>query len=260
MGHIRLGSLPRYRKWQQVIALIEEGASVSELASATLAAAERGLAGASKDRGLVYSFWLITQVPQAARQAEFVSGLRKLGISVADQTSLQDLTGGFSEAVDQHLVERGGRSDLGEMAQLSALESLTKLCASRLGGLFGVMPEDLRKALRDCSTSKGFSQLCREFFSRLTYRYLAYFLSRELSNHVGRSKRFFNIGDHSEFSNALELHSHQATRIIEEFAGGWYSKANYEGGITEDKAAGFVYAALKKIKAELKRGGEANEE
>ena len=76
MGHVCLGTLPRARRWRQVIALIEEGATVSDSASATLLAAETGLADASKDRGLVHSVWLLAQVTQAARKAEFVLNVR----------------------------------------------------------------------------------------------------------------------------------------------------------------------------------------
>lgn len=43
MGHTRLGELPRTRKWQQVVALIEGGAGTWQVANATMAAAERGL-------------------------------------------------------------------------------------------------------------------------------------------------------------------------------------------------------------------------
>ncbi|MGB7062822.1 MAG: hypothetical protein WBF13_10795 [Candidatus Zixiibacteriota bacterium] len=259
MGHIRLGNLPRSRKWRQVIALIGEGASAPDVAALTLSASERGLAGASDDAGLVHSMWLLTQVAQASRKEDFVAGLRELGLAVSDEPTLHDVVAHFSEAVDDEIRQRGGRSDLGEMAQLSAAESLTRMCASHLGTLFGTTTEDVQSALRRFSTTKGFSQLSREFFSRLTFRYLSYFLSREMSNHVGGNRRFFNLGEHTEFLKALEVHSRQASRIVEEFAGGWYSKTAYEEGITKDKTAGFVHVALKKVGAELKKGGEGHE-
>jgi hypothetical protein len=41
---------------------------------------------------------------------------------------------------------------------------------------------------------------------------------------------------------------------VEEFSGGWFSKTNFEGGITPKKAADFVFVALKKLRAELARG------
>ena len=40
MGHIRLGRLPRTWKWQQVVALLAEAASVDRIAAASADAAE----------------------------------------------------------------------------------------------------------------------------------------------------------------------------------------------------------------------------
>ena len=44
---------------------------------------------------------------------------------------------------------------------------------------------DVQHAIAKLGTSDRFSIVARDFFSRLTRRYLAYFLSRELFNHVG---------------------------------------------------------------------------
>ena len=112
---------------------------------------------------------------------------------------------------------------------------------------------------RSFSTTKQFSTLAKEFFSCLSKKYLTYFLSRELSNYVSGDGRFKSINEHAEFNEALDLHCRQATRIIEEFSGGWFSKTHFEEGITPDKAAGFVHVALKKLRAELAKGGHADE-
>src|SRR5215831_5605249 len=42
------------------------------------------------------------------------------------------------------------------------------------------------------------------------------------------------------------VHCPQASPIVEEFAGSWYSKANYEGGSTRSRAARFLHVALTK--------------
>jgi hypothetical protein len=55
MGHIRLGTLPRTRKWIQVLDLIGDGAATPEVAAATMDALQRGLVKAAKDPGLVHA-------------------------------------------------------------------------------------------------------------------------------------------------------------------------------------------------------------
>ena len=260
MGHIRLGNLPRTRKWIQVLDLIGGGAGTPEVAAATMDASQRGLTNAAKDPGLVHTFWLLTQVPLAARSENFVAGLRKLGLEVSNTPSLLEVVGAFTGAVDTHLRRSRGRTDLGEMAQMAASEALTALGRPQTETLFGTTATDVQQAFKSFSTTKQFSSLAKEFFSRLGKKYLTYFLSRELSNYVSGNGRFTSIDKHAEFNEALELHCRQASRIIEEFSGGWFSKTNFEGGITPEKAAGFVHVALKKLRAELVRGGHANEQ
>lgn len=259
MGHIRLGNLPRTRKWIQVIDLIDSGGSAPKIASATMDAAQRGLSKAAEDPGLIHSAWLLMQIPLAAREGDFVARLRQIGLQVSDNPHLFDVVGAFNDAVDAHLRDYGGRSDLGEMAQMAASESMTALGTHRTRSLLETTPEDVQKAFRSFSTRAQFGILAKDFFGRLTKRYLTYFLSRELSNHVGGDGRFINIDQHAKFNHALELHCKQAARIIQTFAGGWFSKTNYERGITSEETARFVHVALKKLRAELAKGAEADE-
>jgi hypothetical protein len=258
MGHIRLGDLPRTRKWIQVLDLIGGGAGTPEVAAATMDASQGGLAKAAKDPGLVHAVWLLMQVPMAARREDFVAGLRRLGLKVSDAPSLLEVIGAFTGAVDAHLQRHGGRTDLGEMAQMAAAESLTALGTPRATSLFETTPADVQQAFSSFSTATQFGALAREFFARLSTKYLRYFLSRTLSNYVSGDGRFRSINEHAEFNEALDLHCRQATRIVEVFSGSWFSKTRFlAGDVTPDKAAGFVHVALKKLRAELARTGPA---
>ena len=258
MGHIRLGRLPRTRNWDQVVSLINSGAGAADVALAAMWASRNGLKIGAADPTLIYSTWLLTQIPLAAKGSNFSEELRKRGLDVSQQPTLMEVVGAFTDAVDAYTSQQGKRSDLGEMAQLSAVESLTKLAGEKTRSLFGATPGDVQRALKSFSTTKEFSTLGRDFFARLLRRYLTYFLSRELSNHVGRGRRFANIHEHIEFNRTLDLYCRQAARIVKEFAGGWFSKANYEGGIDLQKAGDFAFVALKKIRDELAKGNQPN--
>jgi hypothetical protein len=257
MGHIRLGNLPRTKKWQQVVNLIGTGAESLPVASATLDAAKDGFAQASKDPALIFSLFLLTQVPQCARSEAFGSALNALGLSVSTTPSLPEILGSFSDAIDKHVQETGGRTDLGEMAQMAAVETLAQIVDERTRGLFEATPEIIQDSFRGLGTKKQFSTLARTFFSRLTERYLKYFLSRELSNHVGEGRRFTTLHTKQEFERALGTHCWEASKILEEFSGGWYSKQTFQGGITERKARHFLSYALTKIEDELHQGARS---
>jgi hypothetical protein len=259
MGHIRLGTLPRTRQWIQVLDLIGGGADTSDVAAATMDASQHGLKEAAKDPGLVYTVWLLTQVPLAARSDNFVTQLRTLGLGVSDSPSLLEVVAAFTGAVDARLRRTGGRTDLGEMAQMAASETLAELGTPQSASLFETTPDEVQQRIRNFSTTNQFGALSREFFARLSRKYLTYFLSRELSNYVRADGRFSSIDKHAQFNQGLDRYCREASRIIEEFSGGWFSKSNFEGGITEEKAADFVHVALKKLRAELAKGEAAGE-
>ena len=257
MGHIRLGELPRTRKWEQVVELVKSDGDAAAVAAAALDAAEEGFKEAAEDEGLGQATWLLTQLPLAARDPNYLDRLRAIGVSVEGAPGLLELVGAFTDAVDAQMRHAGGRTDLGEMAQMAAAETLTKVLGERSRSLFGTAPADVQRELAALGTTKQFGTLARDFFARLTRRYLTFFLSRELSNHVGGERRFASIADHAEFNAALDLHCRQASRIVEEFAGSWFSKTNWEQGITPENVRGFAWVALKKLRAELKKGGGA---
>jgi hypothetical protein len=260
MGHIRLGSLPKTQKWNQVVRLIDSGADVERIAAASADAAEHGLDRASQDEGLAYAFWLLTQIPQAARHPNFSERLWELGFTgLSSKPTLFEIVAAFTRAVDGHVRERGKRTDLGEMAQHAASETLASLAGRELPSLFGPTASDVQQALAKLGTSDRFSIVARDFFSRLTSRSLNYFLSRELSKHVGPNKRFAAIGDHSDFNVALDLHCREASRIIKEFSGGWYGKTlQQEKQISRDDARKFAHVAFKKLRTELRKRRDAD--
>jgi hypothetical protein len=258
MGHIRLGTLPRTQKWNQVVRLISGGAGVEHIAAASADAAQRGLERASDDEGLAQAFWLLTQLPQAARQGDFSERLWELGLKVSSRPTLVEIVVALTQAIDVHLQETGKRSDFSELAQHAASQSIASLAGQALPSLFGPTPADVQKAIANLGTSNNFSILARDYFSRLASHSLNYFLSRELSTHVGPSKRFVTIGDHNEFNEALDLHCREASRIIKEFAGGWYGKALQKGKrITRNDAQKFAHVAFKKLRAELRKRRDA---
>jgi hypothetical protein len=254
VGHIRLGELPRTRKWGEVVDLIAAEGDAASIAAATMRAADEGFQRAAKDEGVGRAIWLLTQLPLAARRDDFRERLKALGLVVTSAPGLPDLIGAYSDAVDSHMRRSGGRTDLGEIAQMAAAETLASTLGARTQTLFGAGPEDVRIALAGLATTRQFGQLARSFVANFTRRFLTFYLSRELPNHVGGSRRFANSSEQAEFDKALDLHCRQASRIVEDFAGGWFSKTNWERGIGPADARSFAWVALKKVRAELRRG------
>jgi hypothetical protein len=121
VGHQHLGTLPSSKKWREVVALIRSGADVQHVASATSSAAEQQMIDEGDDPAVKRAFWLLTQIPSAAKKESFAEELRKLGMDVPDRPTLVIIAMAMNQAIDQHVAGVGGRTDLGEMAQLAAI-------------------------------------------------------------------------------------------------------------------------------------------
>src|SRR4051812_48123896 len=111
MGHVRLGVLPKTRKWRQVVEQLHLGADVDTVAAAAARAAESALRDAAHDPAFLHAFWLLTQIPLAARGPAFAEDLRRLGVQIRERPSLMDVTAAYSGAVDSHVRKLGGRTD-----------------------------------------------------------------------------------------------------------------------------------------------------
>jgi hypothetical protein len=169
-----------------------------------------------------------------------------------------DVAAAFSSAVDRYARKEGPRTDLGEMAQMAAVESLVAMVGPALPSLFKPEPRDVQREIRRLATGDRFSSLARAFFARLTQRSLDYYLSRELANHIGVGERFADDAERAQFDDALERHCREASRIVEAFAGGWYGKNVYRGdGLTPDAVRRFAPVAFKKVLAELRKRRDA---
>ena len=91
MGHIRLGNLPKTQKWRDLVRLIAgSGVSggvlsatsyVEAIAAQTLGASRAGLDNAKHDSGVVYAFYMLTQVTLASRGSNWEEALARHGLA-----------------------------------------------------------------------------------------------------------------------------------------------------------------------------------
>jgi hypothetical protein len=254
MGHIRLGTLPQSKKWRDVIGLLETAAPLEEVAEAAAKASEADLRRASDDASFQFVTQLLVQLPLWARSPGFEAEMADLGVPEEGLGSVTGLLAGINEAISQNNFDQSHSSDAGELARAALLESLSVRIRDRLPSLFEPTPQEIRKALASFSSGQSFAGLARDFFARLTYRSLDYYLSRELANHTGAEKRFADDAGRVAFERALSQHTFEASRIVEEFAGGWYGKTVWKDqSLSQEKINNFTRYAFRKMRSELGR-------
>lgn len=255
MGHARISPLPATRKWREVVALVGCGANARQVAAATLKACEKELEKAADDPGMVEAVWLLMRLPLAARGDDFVHELFRIGVDVPPEPGLPDLIAGVTEAIDRKLFNSCKRSDLGELAQTAATETLAEYLGGRLGGMFGTSTEELQAELASLDTAKQFGQFAKEYFTRFTFKVIDYFLNRTLPEQTGRGKRFTSFPQQQRFTDALETHCRETAEIVKTYAGEWLKLHEWEtkGDIEREMAGKFISYAMTKLTAELRR-------
>src|SRR5439155_20187418 len=105
------------------------------------------------------------------------------------------------------------------------------------------------------STKVGFARLGQRFFGCFMMRFLNFYVSRITASQVG-GERLQQLGDLTQFNDALRTHCQQSARIVHDFCGEWYSKTEFQQGIDLNNTSGFMAVALRKLQAELKRQRE----
>lgn len=265
MGHQRLGDIPKTQKWTAVVERLGGGgggtvasatpvASVEKVSAEILFAAEGGLQQSINDRGLQFTFYLLTQIVLTARSDDWTAELAERGIRLHSDASVFDLTAEIQRLVSEDARTHGRVSTISEIAQQAACEAVAHLTKDKAATLFGSGRDELQQAIRKLSTKAGFSDLGQKFFGNFVARYLDFFASKILP---GIASEHFRLQDYSNFRQALYMHCHQSAKIVHDFSGEWYSKTEWEKGITLDNSRGFIAVALEKLRAELKKQREA---
>lgn len=264
MGHTRLGTIPKSRKWNVVVSSVTSNSvsssgtassiseNVSDLAQQTLTAAQGGLDAAVNDLGLRYTFYILTQIVLAARTNEWESRLKELGIKVSSNANLEELTTEMQSVIDDYLFSKSHNTDVSEMAQKAAGEAITILAAPKSTSLFGDDLEQVKIAVKDLSTKKGFSTLGQKFFGLFMAQFLNFYLSRVTASNLSAAT-IQQVGEISQFNDVLRIHCEQSAKVVYDFCGEWYSKTEYQRGIDLENTSGFVAVAVKKLQAELKQ-------
>lgn len=253
MGHIHLGVLPRSRKWREVVDLLAAGAADSAVVAASASAAEKDMLVASRSPGFVEAVRLLLVIPHAARRSDFSAALGENDLDVAPDPALIDLVTAVSARLDAVERAHGDRSDLSEQAGRALVATLSRMIGDELPGLFTASTEDVRLAAKKLSWSKGIAALSRAFFGALVRASLSSWLDRTLALEIGDDRRFEDVGARTAFDAALVQYSSEATRIIQEFAGGWYGKTLHQkGGFETEEAAIYGAVCLRKIVEELR--------
>jgi len=259
MGQTRLGRLAKTLRWREVIGLLGASDSTAdEVAGAVVLAAERRLRHLKDDAALTYAVWFLTRITWAAKSDRFLDELRGLGVTAPDNVPAL----GLVSALGDHVRDATGLlpvpDHFGEIGVLAFRQALTETIGREGPSLFGADADDARRAFSSYATRARYGELARRFFSAFLSRTIRAFVDRELANHIGAEGIASTIGASTEFLRELDRHVWQSSAIVEDFAGGWYSKHNWEsrGQVSQEEAQRFLTVAMRKLRSEVLLGAD----
>ena len=198
MGHSRIGTLPRTRRWDEVVELIATGADASTVADTTLWAAQKALGVVQDDPGFREAMFLMVQLALAGSQKDAVEHLAGVGVEMEGGFSAADLAAAISAAIDRKMAARGQRQDWGEISRESLVSAACAYVAESGQMLFEAERSDLTANLHRLHRTEEFGRFGRGFFATLANKCLNYFLSKTLGTHVGPERRFATMNHVAE--------------------------------------------------------------
>lgn len=254
MGHIRLGYLPKTQAWGALFAQLDAPAvDAAGVAAATANAARARLFGLSDDPTLGYCFWLLARLAAASRRPDFVEAVADLGIAASKDDPVVGFIARVSDRVRDEVDRNPESGPFGDIAALALRRALTETVGTEGRSLFGSSLEDLERAVRRHATPARFGELAHRFFGDLLSRSLRFYVDKALPQRIGAGGGLATLAQGEQFIADLDRHARESARIVEEFAGDWYSLHDWQAGgaIGRDEAQGFVAHAMEKLRDEL---------
>lgn len=246
MGHERLGILPKTKKWRAIVSQIATNDASTLNASIIAEDSLKALGFRYKDLALDESVriafaFLIDMAQSAATQ----SGSHK----IQDKTPLNLV----SELAKQ-LKSADGSLETREIVQRATADAIATWYRENSN------QSDLFKDIAATSpwsnlgNGAGFCEISRLYFSKITERYLAYFLSREATSALtdlnARERFSENLRRHiSDVSH----HSFESAKITQSYAAGWFNKHAVKERPSDTQINRFLSYAFSKLREDFKR-------
>lgn len=257
MGHKRYGYLPKSKIWRDIVDSLGGFAlgktETIAIAQKTLQNVEDRYSNLENDPSINAAFEYLVQVAYAFKQEKPLKYLSENNIlSEKEVFSFFQLVKGVNNYKNNELVSHEYQT-FARQAAVDALNNWYKQNIDKGQTLFS-NDIDQEAVFRKASNGSGFCELSRLYFSKLTERYLKYFLEREAAIKIS------NIGERNRFSKEIEKeidhiskHAFETAKITQSFSAGWYNNHVKDRIPERGEIRHFLNTSFGKMKGELLR-------
>ena len=253
MGHERLGSLPRTRRWRIIVEDISHSQGypdkVADLANKTLHNVQDRFSKLHRDSGVQAAFAYLVSLGTAGLSRATGLGSPEQGLE--GNPSPARIAKNLSDWVRRHALSQ----EYAEIASRAGADAIADWTRSRSAqGLLFHARDSATHIWIESASAKGFCQVSRSFFAHFTERYLRYFLEREASAQLFsfEARESFTKSLHDHIDD-ISRHAFETSKITQSFAAGWFNNHARESRPTDREIQGFLATAFGKLQEEMQR-------
>lgn len=247
MGHERLGLLPKTKKWRVIVSEVASvgagDAPVSAIANQTLAAIESKYRDLGSDESVRAAFSFLVDIARSASSPETAP-------AISDKTPLTLVL-----ELSKRIHSTGDSLEARELVIRAAADALSTWHRDNSAGQPSLFEDTASQGnWNGLGNGAGFCEISRLYFSKLTERYLNYFLEREASaviSDLGAREHFKSRL--SEHVSEVSRHSFESAKITQSFAAGWFNKHAITKTPSEAQIKKFLAYAFQKMREEFRR-------
>jgi hypothetical protein len=247
MGHERLGILPKTQKWRVIVSDVAsagaDDVAVSAIADKTLAAIGTKYNDLGGDESVRAAFSFLVDIARSASSPETAP-------AISDKTPLALVL-----ELSKRIHSTGGSLETRELVIRAAADALSTWHRDNSAGQPSLFEDTASQGnWNELGNGAGFCEISRLYFSKLTERYLNYFLEREASSVIsdlGARERFKSRL--SEHVSEVSHHSFESAKITQSFAAGWFNKHALTKTPSEAQIKKFLAYAFQKMREEFRR-------
>lgn len=256
MGHKRLGYLPRTKAWKLIIEQLGGYAlgvtECNSIAKNTLKNVQWRYSGLTNDPSINSAFEYLVHVSIAFQKENPLKYLKEKNILEKEELSLIKIARGAltykSDKVESHEYQ--------SFARQAAIDAINNWYGDNIEHGRSLFNENVDPAavFNKAGNGGGFCELSRLYFSKLTERYLKYYLDREASTKITNlNQRNKFAGEIEKRVNDISIHAFETSKITQSFAAGWFNR-NVKDEVPQTKEIKyFLRRAFGKMKSELLR-------
>lgn len=256
MGHKRYGYLPKSKIWRDIVNSLGGftlgKTEVASITQNTLRNVRNQYSNLSNDPSINAGLEFLLHLSTAFKQNNPTKYLADKKLLETEDLTLLKLAKGASKYKQEEVLSREYQT-FAKQALIDTVNGWYKKNIDRGNTLFSD-EIDIKSVFSKSASAGGFTELSRMYFTKLTERYLKYFLEREASTKIS------NIYERERFSNQIDKqlndiskHAFETTKITESFAAGWFNNYARDKFPTKNEVLHFLGTSINKMKSELLR-------